>query len=298
MPRGRKTTNTANPENETKKKTKRRKKTVETPVEAAPAVENAATDAVVNVPVEVAEAPAPKKRGRKPKDAADAVTTEAPVKKTRGRKPKAAAETVADTPADTTTDAPVKKTRGRKAKAETPADAPVKQTRGRKKATLEVVAEAAPPVEAETAVEDASVNIQPDVIVDVPDSVVEEPIVAELLPDQLANDATESASTESTPAKKPRKPRAKETDKKAADTAPKKRGRKPKETGPALITTLQIGDIEFDISGIAEKAYKEYKRVHKRKVVTDFRVYVKPEEGAAYYTVNGEGSEDFKVDLT
>jgi hypothetical protein len=137
MPRGRKTTNTANPENETKKKTKRRKKTVETPVEAAPAVENAATDAVVNVPVEVAEAPAPKKRGRK-----------------------------------------------------------------------------------------------------------------------------------------------------------------PKETGPALITTLLIGDIEFDISGIAEKAYKEYKRVHKRKVVTDFRVYVKPEEGAAYYTVNGEGSEDFKVDLT
>ena len=48
----------------------------------------------------------------------------------------------------------------------------------------------------------------------------------------------------------------------------------------------------------AEKAYKEYKRVHKRKIITDFHVYVKPEEGAAYYTVNGEGAEEFKIDLT
>ena len=271
MPRGRKTTNTANPENDTKKKTTRRKKAVEVPVEATSAVESAATDAVVNVPAEVPEvpeAPAPKKRGRKPKAAADAVTT----------------------------DAPVKKTRGRKAKAETTADAPVKKARGRKKATPEVVAEAAPPVEAETAVEDASVNIQPDVIVDVPDAVVEEPVVAELLPDQLANDTVESVPAEEpTPVKKQRKPRGAKT----AD-APKRRGRPPKSKTPELVltTTLQIGDTEFDISGIAEKAYKEYKRVHKRKIITDFHVYVKPDEGAAYYTINGEGSEDFKMDLT
>ena len=67
----------------------------------------------------------------------------------------------------------------------------------------------------------------------------------------------------------------------------------------AVLTTLvQVGDKEFDITGIAEKAYKAYKSVHRRKHVTDFRVYVKPEENAAYYTVNGEGDAEFRIDLT
>ena len=79
-----------------------------------------------------------------------------------------------------------------------------------------------------------------------------------------------------------RKPRAKKADKKAE---------------PVFITTLQVGDAEFDISDIAAKAYKAYKSTHKRKVVTEFRVYVKPEENAAYYTVNGEGAPDYKIDL-
>ena len=46
-----------------------------------------------------------------------------------------------------------------------------------------------------------------------------------------------------------------------------------------------------------KKAYKLYKSVHKRKAVKDFKVYVKPAEGAAYYTVNGEGSEEFRIEL-
>lgn len=82
-----------------------------------------------------------------------------------------------------------------------------------------------------------------------------------------------------------------------SDDAPQKRGRKPKNPGLVLQTTLQVGNVEFDISALAEKAYKEYKRVHKRKIVTDFHVYVKPEEGVAYYTVNGEGSEEFYLAL-
>ena len=64
-----------------------------------------------------------------------------------------------------------------------------------------------------------------------------------------------------------------------------------------LTTIVQAGGQEYDITGITEKAYKAYKSVHKRKHVTEFKVYVKPEEGVAYYTVNGEGAEDFKIDL-
>ena len=293
----------ANPKNDTTaKKPIRRKKTAE-PVAEAPAVETI-KEAVAET-ASVKEVPEPKKRGRKPKVAEAAVEAvadtvadapvkktrgrnakvEAPAKKTRGRKAKteAPAETIADTVA---AESPVKKTRGRKAKTETPADAPAKKPRGRKKAAPDIVAETLPPVAAETAVEDASVNIQPDIVVDVAD---------EPLPGQLSFDGEETpAPAAKAPAKKTRKPRAKKTD------VPKRRGRPPKAKAPELVltTTLQIGETELDISGIAEKAYKEYKRVHKRKIVTDFHVYVKPDEGAAYFTVNGEGSDDFKVDLT
>ena len=200
-----------------------------------------------------------KKTTRRKKTAEETVVTESAPKK-RGRKPKNAVETAA-------VEAPVKK-------------------RGRKKAAPEIVAETVPPIEAETAIESVAVDTTaPETVVEVSD---------EPLPGQLAFDSDESPVADA-PAKKPRKPRAKK-----ADAAPKRRGRPPKHPKPELVltTTLQVGDAEFDISAIAEKAYKEYKRVHKRKVITDFHVYVKPEEGAAYFTINGEGSEDFKIDLT
>ena len=276
----------ANPKNDTTaKKPTRRKKTTEPVVEAPAETLEAVAETVVDTPV-------PKKRGRKPKTAADAVVADAPVKKTRGRKAKT------ETGAETIADAPAPKKRGRKEKAETNADAPVKKTRGRKKAAPEIIAEPAPPVDAEAVVVEETVDIQPDMVVDVPSD--------EPLPGQLSFDGevtepvaeevpTESVPVSEAPVKKTRKPRAKK-----ADNTPKRRGRPPKAKAPELVltTTLQIGETEFDISALAEKAYKEYKRVHKRKIITDFHVYVKPEEGAAYYTVNGEGAEEFKIDLT
>lgn len=90
---------------------------------------------------------------------------------------------------------------------------------------------------------------------------------------------------------------AMEPPKKALET--KKRPRKAIETKQETkrVTIVQVGDAEFDISDIAEKLLKEYKSVHKRKHVEEFRVYVKPEEGVAYFTVNGEGAAEFKKDL-
>lgn len=83
----------------------------------------------------------------------------------------------------------------------------------------------------------------------------------------------------------------------------KKKSRKPREkkaakkNEPVLKTVVQVGNSEFDISDIAQKTYKAYKSTHKRKVVTDFCIYVKPEESAAYYTINGEGSPEMKIEL-
>ena len=65
------------------------------------------------------------------------------------------------------------------------------------------------------------------------------PVIAE----PIAETVTEAPVAE-TPEKKTRKPRAKKADKKAE---------------PVLITTLQLGNAEFDISDIAAKAYKASK---------------------------------------
>lgn len=77
-------------------------------------------------------------------------------------------------------------------------------------------------------------------------------------------------------------------------TMPKK---EVKKAEPVLKTIVQADGKDIDVSTIAADALKAYKSVHKRKVVNEFVVYVKPEENAAYYTVNGEGSDEFKIEL-
>lgn len=120
-------------------------------------------------------------------------------------------------------------------------------------------------------------NTQPDVLENqltfVPEAVAMPETVIEATPAEPAAEPIQ---------KKPRKPRKM----KAA-----------KKNEPALKTVVQVGSAEFDISDIAQKTYKAYKSTHKRKVVTDFCIYVKPEESAAYYTINGEGSPEMKIEL-
>lgn len=70
-----------------------------------------------------------------------------------------------------------------------------------------------------------------------------------------------------------------------------------KKAEPIIRTIVQADGKDIDVSTIAADALKAYKSVHKRKIVNEFVVYVKPEENAAYYTVNGEGSDDFKIEL-
>ncbi len=84
--------------------------------------------------------------------------------------------------------------------------------------------------------------------------------------------------------------------KKAAAKAPAAK-KAAKKAEPVIKTILQVEGKDFDLSTVAVDALKKYKSTHKRKVVNEFVVYVKPEDNAAYFTVNGEGQEDFKVEL-
>ncbi len=48
---------------------------------------------------------------------------------------------------------------------------------------------------------------------------------------------------------------------------------------------------------VVARAMDAYKAAHEGAEIKTFEVYVKPEESAAYYVVNGEGSTEFKVEL-
>lgn len=70
-----------------------------------------------------------------------------------------------------------------------------------------------------------------------------------------------------------------------------------KKTAPKATVTVEVSGKQFDITTIADKAVAAYKAANADASVKTVDVYVKPEEGVAYYVINGEGSADFKVEL-
>ena len=45
------------------------------------------------------------------------------------------------------------------------------------------------------------------------------------------------------------------------------------------------------------QAEKAYAKTHPGTVIKSMELYISPEQNAAYYVVNGEGSDDFRIDL-
>ena len=108
--------------------------------------------------------------------------------------------------------------------------------------------------------------------------------------------AEKKVAAKKAPAEKKTAAKKAPVEKKAAAKAPAEK-KTAKKAEPVIKTILQVDGKDFDLSTVAVDALKKYKSTHKRKVVNEFVVYVKPEDNAAYYTVNGEGQDDFKVDL-
>ncbi len=79
---------------------------------------------------------------------------------------------------------------------------------------------------------------------------------------------------------------AKKTVKKATTKKPAKK--KAEMTQSAV---LQFGGEDFKIDEIIANAQAAFKAENKRKTITDIKVYIKPEERAAYYVVTSGDSE-------
>lgn len=96
----------------------------------------------------------------------------------------------------------------------------------------------------------------------------------------------------------------KETVKKEA--APKKEtvkkapaAKKPaaKKAEPKTSVVIEYAGKSVVAKDVLAAAAKAFAKSHKDVTVKTMDVYVKPEEGVAYYVVNGEGSDEYKVIL-
>lgn len=88
--------------------------------------------------------------------------------------------------------------------------------------------------------------------------------------------------------------KAKTETKKAAD---KVAASAKKVVAPKASVTVEFRGMQYSADEIVEKATKAYKDAHQKVAVKTIEVYVKPEEKCAYYVVNGEGSDDYRIEL-
>lgn len=61
--------------------------------------------------------------------------------------------------------------------------------------------------------------------------------------------------------------------------------------------TFEFGGKQVNVDSITKAAAKEYGKKRKGETIKTLEVYVVAEEHAAYYVVNGESSDEFKIEL-
>lgn len=86
-----------------------------------------------------------------------------------------------------------------------------------------------------------------------------------------------------------------------AVTTEKKVAKKTTRTAKKVVQTavyVQYAGKELLVDTLVEKAKAAYVAAgNQESDITTLDVYVKPEDGAAYFAVNGIGSDDYKVEL-
>lgn len=102
--------------------------------------------------------------------------------------------------------------------------------------------------------------------------------------------ATASEGKSAEPANEAKKAPTRKT---AARKAP---AAKPVEVKSSVY--VQFAGKEFSESSLTEAVKEAYTALgNKAEDIRTIDIYVKPEESVAYYTVNGQGSDEFKIEL-
>ena len=78
------------------------------------------------------------------------------------------------------------------------------------------------------------------------------------------------------------------TEAEKAAAAKKRAEEKAKAENLSPVLLLQYQGTEIDTAALIEAAKADFKAQHKRTLITDLKLYLKPEERAAYYVINGD----------
>lgn len=70
-----------------------------------------------------------------------------------------------------------------------------------------------------------------------------------------------------------------------------------KKTDPKTSVVVEYAGGQIVVKDVVSKATKAFAKANKGVAVKKVEVYLKPEEGVAYYVVNGVGGEECKVVL-
>ncbi len=83
----------------------------------------------------------------------------------------------------------------------------------------------------------------------------------------------------------------------APKKAPAAKKAPAKKVEPKASVIIEYAGNQIVAKDVLAAATKAFKKDNKGVTIKTIEVYVKPEENVAYYVVNGEGSEDYKVSL-
>ena len=70
-----------------------------------------------------------------------------------------------------------------------------------------------------------------------------------------------------------------------------------KKSEPKASVVVEYAGGQVAVKDIVARATKAFAKANKGVTVKKIEVYIKPEEGVAYYVVNGIGSDEYKVEL-
>ncbi|MBQ9412699.1 MAG: hypothetical protein IJU29_06355 [Oscillospiraceae bacterium] len=97
----------------------------------------------------------------------------------------------------------------------------------------------------------------------------------------------ESMEKTAAPKKRQRKPWTQEQ-KQAAAARRQEMKDKAENLKPGIF--VQFGELESDANALVEAAKAEFRKEKKRAKITELNLYIKPEEHAAYFVINGSFS--------
>lgn len=109
-----------------------------------------------------------------------------------------------------------------------------------------------------------------------------------------AEDPAEEAAPKKAAAKKTTTAKKEAAPKKAATT---RKTAAKKAAEPETTIYVQYAGLQIKAKDVLAAALASYQEKNPDAEIKTIEVYVKPEENAAYYVVNGEGSDDYKVEL-